>query len=49
MFLEEFSAFDLNNIVFWIAIGLVLSKKFRNLSDIQLQSLLYNFEFKNNN
>jgi len=47
MFLEEFSAFDLNNIVFWIAIGLVLSKKFRNLSDLELKSLMYNFEYKN--
>jgi hypothetical protein len=43
MFIEEFSNFDLNNFVFWVAIGLVLSKKFRSLSDIELKSIIYNF------
>jgi len=47
MFLEEFSYFDLNNLVFWIAIGLVLSKKFRSLSDSEIKSMIINFEVRN--
>jgi hypothetical protein len=36
-FLEEFTQFDLNFYFMWVIIGLVSSKKFRSLSDLQLR------------
>lgn len=39
-FVEEFSQYDLNFFFFWIAIGLVSSKTFREMSDQQIKSYL---------
>jgi hypothetical protein len=38
-FIEEFSQYDLNFYFFWLAIGLVSSKKFRGLSDQQIKNI----------
>lgn len=39
---EDFSRFDLSNIVLWIMIGMCFSKIFRNMSDIDFKNWAYN-------